>query len=160
MMRPVAFAIVFALMPFAAAAQTISVSPHDCQQLVAHVPGADVEYKPGVDVHGNAVAPADLGGGSQLDLPQSIDIAIGVDLADRLGLRDSRRRGPRPTRRAVPFAGYGYAPLGTLTIAGNDAFWNGNRIGPQDEVVLADACRKSLSAAGITLPTPKPPAPH
>jgi hypothetical protein len=156
MMRSIALALV--LLPVAAEAQTIAVSPRDCAQLVNHVPSADVEYKPGVDVHGNAVAPADLGGGYQLDLPQSIDIQIGVDLADRLGLRDSRQQGTPPTRRVMPFAGY--APLGTLTIKGNDAFWNGNRIAPQDEVILAEACRKSMSAAGITLPTQKSPVPH
>jgi hypothetical protein len=155
-MRAIA-ALAIVLMPLAAAAEDIPFSPKDCQQLVHHVPNADVEYKPGVDVHGNAVAPADMGGGYQLDLPQTIDIQIGVDLADRLGLRDAKKHGAPPARRAMPFSGY--APLGTLSIKGNEAYWNGARITPQDEVVLAEACRQGLGRAGI-LPTPKPPAPR
>ena len=151
-------AVSLLLLPLTAAAADIPFSPKDCQQLVRHVPSADVEYKPGVDVHGNAVAPADVGGGYQLDLPQTIDIQIGVDLADRLGLQDAKKQGSTtPTRRVMPFSGY--APLGTLSIKGNDAYWNGNRIASQDEAVLAEACRQGLSKAGI-LPTQKPPIPR
>lgn len=41
-------------------AQTITVSPSACQALTAHTAADDVAYKPGVDVAGNDVAPADL----------------------------------------------------------------------------------------------------
>jgi hypothetical protein len=53
----------------------------------------------------------------------------------------------------------GKAPIGTLTIKGNDAFWNGERIAAQDEALLAEACRQGLTAAGVTLPNRKPEAP-
>ena len=80
------------LFPMAAqAAESVPVSVADCQRLVRHQPRADVEYKPGVDVHGKAVVPADLGGGYQMKMPETIDIQIGIDLADRLALRDSRK---------------------------------------------------------------------
>ena len=152
----VALAVLFA--SFAALADDVQISPKDCQQLVHHVPSAGVEYTPGVDVHGKSVAPADVGGSYQLDLPQSIDIQIGVDLADRLGLRDAKKQGTAtPARRAMPFSGY--APLGTLSIKGNDAYWNGNRMTPQDEAVLSEACRQGLSKAGI-LPVEKPAIPR
>ena len=59
---------VLAALP-ALADDRVAVSRADCQRLVAHVPAADVAYKPGVDVHGKAVASADLpGGGNDLKL--------------------------------------------------------------------------------------------
>ena len=136
--------------------QALSISVTDCQRIVSHKPSADVEYKAGVDVHGKAVVPADVGGGYGMTLPESIDIQIGVDLADRLALRDSRNKGKgqEPVRKVMPFAGY--APLGTLSVRGNDLFWNDQRLQPQDEALLASACRQGFSAKGITLPTEKP----
>ena len=134
-----------------------------------HVPADDVTYKPGVDVRGKPVVPADLGSGSAITIPDKINIQIGIDLADRLALRDARRTQPitlglpgtptppQPVRKVMPFEGK--AAIGTLTIKGNEAFWNGERIAPQDEVSLAEACRKGLTDAGVTLPTQKPAPP-
>ena len=111
------------------------------------------------------VAPADLGGGYAMALPESIDIQIGVDLADRLALRDSRNanrnggKSPDPVRpdivrKVMPFAGY--APLGTLSVRGNDLYWNDQRLQPQDEALLASACRQGFDSKGIVLPAEKP----
>ena len=138
--------------------QTASISVSDCQRIVSHKPNADVEYKPGVDVHGKPVVPADVGGGYGMTLPETIDIQIGIDLADRLALRDSRnaaQKGARPpVRKVMPFAGY--APLGTLSVRGSDLYWNDQRLQPQDEALLASACRQGFDAKGIVLPTEKP----
>lgn len=46
----------------------------------------------------------------------------------------------------------GKAAIGTLRIKGNDAFWDGERIAPQDELALAEACRKGLADAGAVPP--------
>src|ERR1700759_2531810 len=111
------------LLTFAAQAETVAVSAADCKSLVAHTPSDDATYKPGVDVHGKAVAPADIGGGYQMELPESIDLQIGVDLADRLALRDARKQASgaqssaqssstATTRKVLPAEGY--APIGTL----------------------------------------------
>ena len=52
----------------------VVISGQDCQRLVRHVPAPDVAYKPGIDVHGKAVAPADLpGGGAGFKLPDHIE---------------------------------------------------------------------------------------
>jgi len=143
----------------AARAETVTLSTGDCSKLVAHQPADDVTYKPGVDVRGKPVVPADLGGGSAVKIPESIDIQIGIDLADRLALRDARKSGaPATTRKVLPFEGK--APLGTLSVKGNDVYWNGERIAPQDELLLAEACHKGLTAAGVTLPTSKPKPPN
>jgi len=142
----------------AARAETVTLSTGDCKKLVQHVPADDVTYKPGVDVRGKPVAPADLGVGYDMQIPEEINIQIGIDLADRLALRDARRQGgAATTRKVMPYEGK--APIGTLTIKGNDAFWNGERIAAQDEALLAEACRQGLTAAGVTLPTRKPEAP-
>ncbi len=152
----------------ALSAETVKLSTGDCSKLVQHVP-ADAAYKPGVDVRGKPVVPADLGGGSSITIPDEINIQIGIDLADRLALRDARRIQPTtpglpgqptpsdPVRKVLPYEGK--AAIGTLTIKGNDAYWNGERIAPQDEVLLAAACAKGLTAAGVTLPTKKPTPP-
>jgi hypothetical protein len=160
-----AVAITSSSIGFTARAETVKLSTGDCSKLVQHVPADDVTYKPGVDVRGRPVVPADLGGGSAITIPDEIDIQIGIDLADRLALREARRTGstpgvPGPTSAVRPVLPYeGKAALGILTIKGNDAFWNGKRIAPQDEVLLAEACRKGLTAAGVTLPTHKPAVP-
>lgn len=153
--------IVALLAPGAAAAEPLSITVTDCQRIVSHRPAPGVEYTPGVDVHGKAVAPADVGGGYGMALPETIDIQIGVDLADRLALRDNRNKGksadpvrPDTVRKVMPFAGY--APLGTLSVRGNDLYWNDQRLQPQDEALLASACRQGFDSKGITLPTEKP----
>ncbi len=161
-----AVTIVASSITFSAQAENVSLSASACQQMVQHVPADDVTYKPGVDVHGKPVVPADLGGGPTITMPDQIDIQIGIDLADRLALRDVKKaQAPtpglpgsmtpaQPVRKVLPYEGK--ASMGVLTIKGNDAFWNGERIAPQDEVLLAEACRKGMAAAGMILPTPKP----
>ena len=140
----------------AADSTVVALSKQACARLVQHVPADDVTYKPGVDVRGKPVVPADLGGGPAIVLPDEINIQIGIDLADRLALREARRPTPgvpgptAPIRRVLPFEGK--AALGELTIKGNDAFWNGTRIAPQDEILLAEACRKSLETAAPAKP--------
>jgi len=141
-----------------AQADPVSLNASDCQRLVRHVPTDDVSYKPGVDVRGNAVASADLGGGYNLAIPDEIHIDIGIDLADRLGLQENLRVGGDPrapvVRKVLPYEGK--AALGLITIKGNDVLWNGERISPQDELILAEACRQGLEEAGELMPTDEP----
>jgi hypothetical protein len=148
-------------------AEAVRVSTRDCTTLVQHVPADDVTYKPGVDVRGKAVAPADLGGGYNVPIPEEITLSIGIDLADRLALRDARKQtnppglpagsATAPVRKVLPYEGL--APIGTLSVKGNDVFWNGERIGQQEELQLTEACRNGLTAAGVVLPARKPAPP-
>ena len=146
----------------AAESKVVTLSKEACGRLVQHVPADGVTYKPGVDVRGKPVVPADLGGGPSIAIPDEINIQIGIDLADRLTLREARR-GAAPTpglpgtptpaapiRKVLPYEGR--AALGQLTIKGNDAYWKGERIAPQDEVQLAEACRQSLDAMNADPP--------
>ena len=79
-------AIALAVLSAATATAEIAVSRRDCEQLVKHEPAPDVTYQPGVDVHGNAVAPADLNGGPQLKLPEVIYIPLEVLIQDKYGI--------------------------------------------------------------------------
>lgn len=131
------------------AAESVTISTADCRRLVAHVPSAD--YQPGVDVRGNPVAPADLPGSASIDLPEVIEIPLTVDVAKRLG-RGEAGDNILKSRRGIE----GKSSLGTLTVKGNDLFWNGQQLQSQDEVLMAEACRSSLRARGIVLPEAKP----
>ncbi len=137
----------------ALAAETVTISTADCRRLVAHAPSAD--YQAGVDVRGKPVAPADLPGAASIDLPEVIEIPLTVDVAKRLG-RAEAGTDVLASRRGIE----GKAALGTLTVKGNDLFWNGRRLQSQDEVLMAEACRSSLRARGIVLPEPKPRQPE
>lgn len=55
-----------------------------CRLRAQHVAAADVTYKPGVDVHGNPVVPADLNAVPNM-VPDIIKIPMNIDLAQRLG---------------------------------------------------------------------------
>ncbi|MCR9221915.1 MAG: hypothetical protein NXI21_16945 [Alphaproteobacteria bacterium] len=44
----------------------VRITEADCRRLLAHRPAPDVAYRPGVDVRGRAVAPADLPGSTDL----------------------------------------------------------------------------------------------
>ena len=65
---------------------TVRISEMDCSQLVTHVASSDVSYRPGVDVNGNAVAPADLNAQPQISVPDVISIPVTIDLATNLGI--------------------------------------------------------------------------
>ena len=65
---------------------TVAITRADCARLVAHVPGPDVAYRPGVDVYGREVATADLGGAPRIELPETILIDIEIDLLQRFGI--------------------------------------------------------------------------
>ncbi len=64
----------------------VTISKADCARLVEHVPAPDVAYQPGVDAYGREVAPADLNGGTQIQVPETLRIPIEIDLLDRFGI--------------------------------------------------------------------------
>jgi hypothetical protein len=59
------------------------VSKSNCQRIVKYVAEQDVTFKPGVDVHGRTVAPADLNE-SKLKLPETIYIDLSLPFKDLL----------------------------------------------------------------------------
>lgn len=59
----------------------INVTQKDCQRVEKHLARNDVAYKPGVDVHGNPVVPADLKD-NRLQIPDNIIIDLSLPLQD------------------------------------------------------------------------------
>src|SRR3546814_8619488 len=78
MLRPTLTALLAALClalaprPAAAAGGYLTLSAEDCTRLARHYPADDVTYRPGRDVRGKAVAPADLDPGAGLILPDAV----------------------------------------------------------------------------------------
>lgn len=60
--------------------QPVYVTRSDCARLLSYQPSPDVTYKPGQDVHGNYVAPADLPG-SQIPglLPDKVEFNLAIN---------------------------------------------------------------------------------
>ena len=66
---------------------TYGLNDGDCRWLTRHIPDADVAYKPGVDVHGKPVVPADLNGTYDMELPKTITASVSRRLLNHPNLR-------------------------------------------------------------------------
>ncbi len=101
-----------------------------CQRLTRHVPAADVEYRPGVDVRGRPVAPADLPGSAGAQPPIPIDLPLSVDLARQMGI----------ALPSVPFLPDDVTSV-WLSVVGDRLYLNGQPIDPGAEDRLYAYCR-------------------
>ena len=116
----------------AAKGATITITRQDCTRVVRHVPAPDVAYRPGVDVRGRKVAPADLDGGFKVTPPKEFDIPITVDLQDRLGIP------------ANPTLFQAEAEVGKITYKDGKAWFNGQPLATEKTAALAKFCRDRL----------------
>lgn len=107
---------------------TVRITDSDCARLVTHVAAADVNYRPGVDVNGNAVAPADLNAQPRIAVPEVISIPVTIDLATDLGIDTPFLA--RPTVGEV-----------RITRDGRVSF-NGQPIGDAAQHALAKRCQQ------------------
>ena len=107
----------------------VVVSSKACAEVVAHVPDPGVAYTPGVDVNGNAVAPADLPDSASPIAGDNIPIFLTLDLRKKFRVPD--------TAKLFKFE----AVVGLITIQGNQVFFNGQPIAPSEASLLAAACR-------------------
>jgi hypothetical protein len=123
-----ALLVLLALAAFPAAAQTLVVRPEACAALTAHLPEPGVEYTPGRDSSGRAVAPADL---PTLPGPSfhEVTLQLTVDLEKRLGIKLDPTLFPLGTE------------LGQITVRGGKAYFNGAPLAPGSEAALASLCR-------------------
>jgi hypothetical protein len=97
--------------------------------LAPAIPGAD--YVPGVDVNGDAVAPADLSSSAPPLALENFPIEIGVALKKRFGIS----AGSRFFR--------GKAVVGLVTVRDGDAYFNGAKLAPNERDLLAAACKET-----------------
>jgi len=115
--------------------RTVTVSQADCLKLTKHVPSADVAYKPGVDVRGRAVAPAEIGDGHSGDghsimPPKNFTVDITVRLDKRFNIP------------VTPDLYQPEANIGTITIEGDKAYFNGQPLATESINELAEICSK------------------
>ncbi|HBR68842.1 MAG TPA: hypothetical protein DEA55_05645 [Rhodospirillaceae bacterium] len=97
------FAICLSVLLFTASSAFAEDAGRDtiCLMLPKHRPAADVEYKAGVDVHGNPVVPADVGAPVKpLDGP-AVVIPVDINLASRFNLELSPDTGLKPVVAAM-----------------------------------------------------------
>lgn len=114
------------------AAADIAVSRQDCDRLVKYQEPPGVEYQPGVDAHGETVVPADLGGGVNIQLPETIIIPIEVLLQDRFHIP------------ANSILWSGKAEMGVVTVHGDQVLYNGQLLTDPESAALAALCREQL----------------
>jgi len=137
-MRALIFAVLL-LLPAAALAEeraAVTASEADCRWLVKHVASADVAYKPGVDVRGRKVAPADLNGGGSIDVPREIPISLLIPL----------RNLPVPVAPTLLNRAEIYAGTVTVDRISGKVLYNGKPVGDAGQAELAAACEARLGA--------------
>jgi hypothetical protein len=110
-------------------AQDLVIERQACRVLlVGHRPSDDVTYKPGVDAHGRAVAPADLTPSAPV-LAEEFVFDLRVDLAPRL---------PASSPLFLPQLSVGRV---TAKPDGSIAF-NGVALARPERVALAELCAR------------------
>jgi hypothetical protein len=113
-------------------AQKTTITGVDCRKLVRHQPAPDVAYKPGVDVKGRKVAPADINDAPQIKVPETITFDAAVDLR-RFGI-------PNSSPLFEPNAG-----IGRLDVQPDGrVFFNGQRLGSPEVAALEEFCQAQL----------------
>lgn len=111
----------------------VAISRQDCDRLVKYQQPSGVDYQAGVDAHGQPVAPADLNGGVQLQLPDTIVIPIEVLLQDRFHL---------PANSVLWDA---KAQVGTVVVQGDQVYYNGQPLKDPETAALEAICRERAS---------------
>lgn len=131
---PAAFcALALASATAAAQAETITITTVDCAQLAEHRPLPDVEYRPGEDVRGRKVAPADLAGSTaDIALPEFVHIPITVDLAARYGI----------PANSVLFKAEAYVGSAKVSLRDGRAWFNGKPLASEEQRALAALCQQ------------------
>lgn len=112
-------------------AETVTITAEDCARLNEHVPDASVTYQPGVDVDGNKVAPATLGGGFQVKPPSEIKIPIQIS------------PGPASTQFSTSDT-----TIGTVTYKNGRVYYNGKPVQDDEAARIAKLCQKQLRKSG------------
>ena len=124
------------------------VTDRDCAAFQSYGPDPSVEAKPGVDVHGREVAPADLDGG--LTIKPDINIPITVDVRPWVEL-DPRRRGGRVRPRQNDPDPKDYdaqALVGVVSFADGKLYFDGQQLGAAEEHAVLAACADYLKRTG------------
>jgi hypothetical protein len=132
-----AFILLFLAGTFSAASAALAndvkllISEQDCRWLVIHVADDSISYKPGVDVRGKPVMPADLPDNSKLDLQDQLLLNLDIPLRTFLGRRQAGRL-------ASAEVNVGQVSIDTDS---RDVYYNGQPVSDAGRRDLIDACR-------------------
>jgi hypothetical protein len=118
-----------------AAQPQLQVTAADCRRLVQYIPSGDVNYRPGTDVYGRSVAPADLSPPPSLGPPELMTVFIDADLR-RFGV-------PATSPLFQPFVG-----IGAISFDNNgNVFFNGQPLGGAEQYAIGQICRQRMPGA-------------
>lgn len=119
--------------PRFAYAQENKIAP-ECRSLTAHKADVGVDYKPGVDVKGRPVVPADINA-AVIDVPDMMVVPLSIDLAKRL---------PSASAKGVDMAG----TAGFLEVWKNGRItYNGQDVTPQVYLLCGQKMPENLAPA-------------
>ncbi len=143
-LKMIVAALVFAAAP--ALAQQATVTDRECRQLVDYTASQDVNFKPGVDARGRAVAPADLPSSSaQIQPPQNFTFDVNTSLTG-FGI-------PSNSPIFQPQVGVGKV---TVEDGGRRVLFNGQPIGNTEKSAIAELCKRRQAQQPQTRPMTGP----
>lgn len=164
--------LLFVLLPVTAHAQDDGKYPPECRLLADHKASADIAYKPGVDVRGKPVVPADINAAPMGLDQQTLVVPLTINLAQRLQTQNVRGLELRATPGFLEIA-----PSGRVTYNGQDltsqvhalCAENPPEIVPSDaampdrqtapDVIKSDTVKEKPATPAAMPVTPPPPAP-
>ena len=119
----------------------IRVEKGVCRYVTKHIPDADVEYKPGVDVHGKKVVPADITPPVDYGLENSFYLRLTTDAVRAFGIKVPEIRsnidGANPNAAGVTTdTAFGY-----ITLKHGKAYLNGKPLDAAGQSQLAVLCK-------------------
>ncbi|USG59624.1 hypothetical protein NBZ79_10540 [Sneathiella marina] len=122
----------FFLVAFQAYAEDVEleVSKENCSRITKYVAEQDVNFKPGVDVHGKPVVPADLDG-TQVKIPDTIFINLALPFKDLLN-----NYNPKLKNAEV------YVGLIEYNISSGKMLYNGQELSDPALNAIAQECQK------------------
>ena len=108
----------------------VAVTEADCRLLERYVPADDVAYRPGVDVRGNPVTPADASPYGLIATPQQVAIDLSLPLRDVADRPPARLGGAEVQVGEV-----------TVDLATNQLAYNGQPLSDPELSQFIAACR-------------------
>jgi hypothetical protein len=121
----VAAVLALCLLSGAAAADEL-IDAETCKYLAVYKPAPDVDYKPGVDVHGHPVVEADITPPA-VKMPENFSFDVNVDVAQAAGL-------------PLPAGTQALAKVGTITYEKGELKFNGKPLNGEEEAHLKALC--------------------
>ncbi len=113
--------------------EVIVIDPDGCQYLTLHEPAPDVAYRPGVDVDGRPVAPADLDDTGRIEVPEVYETYIVVRLNRAINI---------PAGSNLEKIENSEIAIGKVTVEDGTVYFDGVPLPSAEQHAIAEACRE------------------